>query len=177
MRIVPANANPQTFTAGSAAPSVPGLHDTLRAGLGPSPLSSSATPLNHASTAASTAAAANGNAPPAAELTSAHPLEARLKNWEATQEALRMETLRRTYGIAEPIRRQMELKITRNGSWRPSALGGGPHAMSHHEEILRGRDESITWEDVFTGDDAGSGGAGNAVLTGMHEEMERKLRM
>ncbi|KAL2761095.1 hypothetical protein ACRALDRAFT_1066532 [Sodiomyces alcalophilus JCM 7366] len=171
MRIVPASGNSQTFTAGHAAPSVPGLHDTLRAGLGPSPLSSSASPSltpNNAAASAST---------PSAALTSAHPLEARLKNWEASQEALRMETLRRTYGAAEPIRRQMELKITRNGSWRPSALGGGPHAMSHHEEILRGRDESITWEDVFTGDEAGTGGAGNAVLVGMHEEMERKLRM
>ncbi|ROT41883.1 UMP1-domain-containing protein [Sodiomyces alkalinus F11] len=174
MRIVPGSANPATFTAGNAAPSVPGLHDTLRTGLGPSPLSSS---LHHSSSSSTNNTNSASATTPSAELTSAHPLEARLKNWEATQEALRMETLRRTYGAAEPIRRQMELKITRNGVWRPAALGGGSHAMSHHEEILRGRDDSITWEDVFTGDEAGCAGAGNAALTGMHEEMERKLRM
>merc|ERR1712000_574740 len=46
---------------------------------------------------------------------SSHPLEARLKNWEATQDALRMNTLRTTYGLAEPVRRGMELKIVKDG--------------------------------------------------------------
>ncbi|KAL9944423.1 hypothetical protein ACHAQF_008425 [Verticillium nonalfalfae] len=159
LRIVPASAAAQTFTATStstSAPSVPGLHDTLRTGLGPSPLSS-----------ASNALAAD----PATTLTSAHPLEARLKNWEATQEALRMETLRRAYGAAEPIRRQMELGITRRGAWRPVALGGGQ--VGHHEQILRGKDASISWEDVYPGDE----GMGSAGGVGMHDEMERKLKM
>ncbi|KAM0277051.1 hypothetical protein ACHAQH_006121 [Verticillium albo-atrum] len=155
LRIVPASTASQTFTATSAsAPSIPGLHDTLRTGLGPSPLSSS-----------------TATADPTT-LTSAHPLESRLKNWEATQEALRMETLRRAYGVAEPIRRQMELGITRRGEWRPAALGGGQ--MGHHEEILRGKDASCSWEDVYPGDEGMGGGASGM---GMHEEMERKLKM
>ncbi|KAL2256616.1 hypothetical protein VTK26DRAFT_1400 [Humicola hyalothermophila] len=154
LRIVPAADLSTSFThiadRAASAPSAPGLHDTLRAGVGPSPFTSGAQP------------------------TSAHPLEARLKSWEATREALRMEMLRRTYGMAEPIRRGMELKITRDGEWRPMALGGaggaGSGMGSVHEEILAGRDDTITWEDVFTGEE-------NRAVVGVHEEMERKLKI
>ncbi|KAF9881644.1 proteasome maturation factor UMP1 [Colletotrichum karsti] len=145
MRIVPAANHTTTFAAGAAAPSAPGIHDTLRAGVGQTALDS------------------KNNVP-----SSAHPLEARLKNWEATQESMRMETLRRTFGLAEPIRRQMELKITQDGEWRPLALGG--HQTSVHEEILRGKDASISWEDVYTGEE----GVG---IVGMHDEMEKKLKI
>lgn len=148
MRIVPANNNPKTFTHTthtSSAPSAPGIHDTLRHGVGASPYD------------------AKSNIP-----VSAHPLEARLKNWEATQEALRMETLKRTFGMAEPIRRGMELKIVRNGEWRPLALGSG--LPSVHEDILKGREDMITWEDVFTGDEMRS-------VAGIHDEMEKKLKI
>lgn len=79
-----------------------------------------------------------------------------------------METLRRTYGIAEPVRRGMELKIVRDGEWRPLALGGG--LPSVHEDILKGREDMISWEDVFTGDEMRG-------VPGVHDEMERKLKM
>lgn len=152
LRIVPESTHLSSFshiesrTAG--APSAPGLHDTLRAGVGPSPHT-------------------------ADKPASAHPLEARLKSWEATRESLRMTTLRRTYGMAEPIRRGMEIKITREGEWRPMVLGNGSAAGgmgSVHEEILKGRDDVITWEDVYSGED------GRGVV-GVHEEMERKLKI
>ncbi|KAH6855581.1 proteasome maturation factor UMP1-domain-containing protein [Chaetomium sp. MPI-CAGE-AT-0009] len=158
MRIVPATSHETSFshipsrTAG--APSAPGLHDTLRAGVGASPLTVGSD-----------------------KAISAHPLEARLKAWEATREALRMETLRRAYGVAEPVRRQMELKIAREGQWKPMALGGaGPGGAaaggmgSVHEDILAGRDDTISWEDVFTGEES-------RASVGVHEEMERKLKM
>lgn len=64
----------------------------------------------------------------------------------------------------------MELKITRNGEWRPLALGGGAGIKSVHEDILRGREATLDWEDVFTGEEQRS-----AVT--MHEEMERKLKI
>ncbi|AEO70958.1 17c551ad-c1d7-478b-85d3-b8da8967741f [Thermothielavioides terrestris] len=151
LRIVPADNHLSSFShvasRSTSAPSVPGQHDTLRAGVGPSPF-----------------AAAEG------QPSSAHPLEARLRAWEATREALRMEMLRRTYGMAEPIRRGMELKIVRDGEWRPMALGGGCGLGSVHEEILSGRDDTITWEDVFTGEET-------RAVVGIHEEMERKLKM
>lgn len=80
-----------------------------------------------------------------------------------------MESLRRTFGIAEPIRRGMELKITRDGEWRPMALGGSTGG-SVHEEILKGKEASVEWEDVFTGEE-------QRAAVPMHEEMERKLKI
>ena len=61
---------------------------------------------------------------------------------------MKMEMLRRQFGIAEPIRRGMELKIASAGEWRPAALGG---SSGVHKDILEGRDCEIGWEDVFTG--------------------------
>lgn len=54
------------------------------------------------------------------------------------------------YGIAEPVRRGMEMKIVREGEWRPAALGGSKGG-SVHEDILAlgGRETEVTWEDVF----------------------------
>jgi proteasome maturation protein len=79
-----------------------------------------------------------------------------------------MEGLRRTFGMAEPIRRGMELKITREGEWRPMVLGGGQRGV--HEDILSGRDTTCSWEDVFTGMEMRS-------VPGFHEEVEAKVRM
>jgi proteasome maturation protein len=150
MRIAPPSTHSTTHSHLSArtagAPSAPGLHDTLRAGVGPT---------------------VNTTSAPSTD--SAHPLEARLKNWEATQESLKMEGLRRTFGIAEPIRRGMELKIARDGEWRPAVLGGSARG-GVHEDILSGRDTEIAWEDVFVGDET-------RTVPGLHEEIERKVRM
>lgn len=59
-----------------------------------------------------------------------------------------MEGLRRAYGLGEPIRRGMELKIAMDGEWMPRILGGG---SSIHADVLAGRDCEIGWEDVFRG--------------------------
>ena len=59
-----------------------------------------------------------------------------------------MNSLRRTFGIAEPVRRGMELKIARAGEWRPAALGRSAAVSS---DILAGRDTEISWEDVYSG--------------------------
>src|SRR5262245_51431656 len=115
MRIVPETTHQRSFThvaASKGAPSAPGLHDTLRHGVGPSPFDGG---LAASSVPAAEAAATTADGTPVAAPISAHPLEARLKSWEATQEALRMSALRRTFGVAEPVRRGMELKITRDG--------------------------------------------------------------
>ncbi|KAI0889572.1 proteasome maturation factor UMP1 [Annulohypoxylon maeteangense] len=152
MRIVPPATHSSTFKAvNTSAPSAPGVHDTLRHGVGPSPTIPTSTSLVEAPS-------------------SRHPLESRLKAWESTQEGLRMETLRRTYGIAEPIRRGMELKIARDGEWRPLALGGGAGVRSVHEDILLGREARMDWEDVFTGEE-------QRGAVSVHDEMERKLKI
>ena len=59
-----------------------------------------------------------------------------------------MAGLRRTFGIAEPVRRGMELKIAREGEWRPGCLGGSAGVSG---DVLEGRDERIEWEDVYCG--------------------------
>lgn len=67
---------------------------------------------------------------------------------------MKMESLRRVYGMAEPIRRGMELKIVRDGSWTPMMLGGARRNGGNlHEDILvlGGRDTEFGWEDVFHG--------------------------
>ncbi|KAI1205852.1 proteasome maturation factor UMP1 [Annulohypoxylon truncatum] len=154
MRIVPPASHSSTFKAvNTSAPSAPGVHDTLRHGVGPT----------------SSLTTSSSSSLPEAPI-SRHPLESRLKAWESTQEALRMESLRRTFGIAEPIRRGMELKIARDGEWRPLALGGGAGVKSVHEDILRGREAMMDWEDVFTGEE-------QRGAVGVHEEMERKLKI
>ena len=69
--------------------------------------------------------------------------------WRETQDRMKMEMLRRQFGIAEPVRRGMELKIASAGEWRPAALGG---SSGVHKDILEGRDCEIGWEDVYTGE-------------------------
>jgi proteasome maturation protein len=81
-------------------------------------------------------------------LQSNHPLEARLRGWRSTQNSLKMDMLRRTYGIAEPVRRGMELRVAGIGEWRPMSLGGGTPV---HSDILSGRDWEMDWDDVFGG--------------------------
>lgn len=153
MRIVPSAEHSSTFThlRTPGAPSAPGLYDTLRNGVGAVPLTTTTQDSD--------------------PVTSRHPLEARLKAWEATQESVRMASLRKTFGVAEPIRRGMELKTVRDGEWRPLALGGAG-GKSVHEDILRGRESHIDWEDVYTGEEQTAGG-----VIGIHDEMERKLKI
>ncbi|KAK7621590.1 proteasome maturation factor UMP1-domain-containing protein, partial [Phyllosticta citricarpa] len=144
LRITPTPSKPSTTPAALGAPSAPGVHDTLRSHMGltaPSAVATAAAPSSSSSSSSSTATDP--------ELQSSHPLEARLAKWRATQDALKMEGLRRNFGMAEPIRRGMELKVVRAGEWRPAQLGG---ASGLHSDILTGRDAEIDWEDVFKGE-------------------------
>ena len=81
-----------------------------------------------------------------------------------------METLRRQFGIAEPVKRGMELNIVRAGEWRPMCFGGGGMVSGVHEDILSGRDAEIGWEDVFTGEEMRD-------QVDFHVEMERRFGM
>ncbi|EON61272.1 hypothetical protein W97_00485 [Coniosporium apollinis CBS 100218] len=151
LRIAPPSSNPTTTPSYHGAPSAPGIHDTLRSNL------SLTTPITNTSSSTSTPQ----------PLQSSHPLEARLANWRATQDALKMEGLRRTFGMGEPIRRGMERRIVERGGWRPALLGMGAGV---HEDILGGRDCEIAWEDVYKGDEL-------RELPDFHTEMEARLRM
>ncbi|KAK3638655.1 hypothetical protein LTR56_012961 [Elasticomyces elasticus] len=133
LRIVPSAPHPTATPTSIGAPSAPGVHDTLRANL-----SLSAPPPKAASLSTSTTTQ------------SFHPLEARLSRWRAQQDGLKMELLRRQFGIAEPVKRGMEMSIVQAGEWRPMSLGFGEGA-SVHADILAGRDTELDWEDVYTG--------------------------
>lgn len=89
-----------------------------------------------------------------------------------------MNLLRRNFGLAEPLRRGMELHMVRTSdSFRPTVLGAPARV---HEDILAGRDNQLSWEDIYAGQDGmnlglNSGGDGQGV--GWTEEMERKVGM
>ncbi|EGP84541.1 unnamed protein product [Zymoseptoria tritici ST99CH_1A5] len=151
LRIVPSTAHSTLTSPSLGAPSAPGVHDTLRSNLALS------TPAPKSTTFSS------------ADISSAHPLESRLANWRAQQEGLKMSLLRRQFGIAEPVKRQMELSIVRAGEWRPAMLQGGGTA-GLHADILSGRDTEMGWEDVFTGEEM-------REMPDFHTEMEGRFRM
>ncbi|KAF2266767.1 proteasome maturation factor UMP1 [Lojkania enalia] len=150
LRFVPPAAHPTHTSPETSAPSAPGVHDTLR-----SRLSLTSTP------------ASSSSKTPQVQLQSSHPLEARLVQWREMQDRLKMEMLRRQFGIAEPVKRGMELKITKEGEWRPVALGG---ASGVHRDILEGRDCEIGWEDVFVGNEL-------REVPDFHSEMEARMKM
>lgn len=77
-----------------------------------------------------------------------------------------METLRRMFGIQEPVRRQMEIELC-SKDFRPQLLGGPSNV---HLDILRNRDTTITWDDVFTGDDM-------RPVPEFHAEVEARCKM
>ncbi|KAH8628890.1 UMP1-domain-containing protein [Alternaria alternata] len=151
LRFVPNKAHPTQTALETSAPSAPGVHDTLRSRL--------------AQTSIAPTVSSSSTAPVA--LQSAHPLEARLTQWRDTQDRLKMEMLRRQFGIAEPVRRGMELKIAEAGEWRPATLGG---SSGVHRDILQGRDCEIGWEDVFTGSEL-------REVPDFHTEIEHKMKM
>ncbi|KAL0639714.1 hypothetical protein Q9L58_001281 [Maublancomyces gigas] len=139
LRIAPASNHATQVSTSKGAPSVRSIPDPIREGL-------------H-----SVSADVNGR----------HPLEVRLKNWDETQQALKMESLMRVYGAHEPIRRGMEMKIS-GSDWRPIQLGG---PSNFHLDILNGKDATIEWEDIYKGND------NTEELPGFHAEMESKLKM
>ncbi|KAL2861258.1 proteasome maturation protein [Aspergillus lucknowensis] len=162
LRIAPPPAHPTSTSntssrlpntpASKGAPSAPGLPDTLR---------------NNVTLQAPRGPPSSQSGP----ATSTHPLEARLLAWRQTQDTLKMESLRRAYGIAEPIRRGMELKIVRDGTFTPAVLGGNKGGNIHEDIlVLGGRDTEVGWEDVFKGDEF-------REPPTFHDEMEKRLRM
>ncbi|KAF2199937.1 proteasome maturation factor UMP1 [Delitschia confertaspora ATCC 74209] len=151
LRFIPPKAHPSHTLPETSAPSAPGVHDNLRSRLSlttPAPTSSSS---NNESV----------------QLQSAHPLEARLTQWRDTQDRVKMEMLRRQFGIAEPVRRGMELKCVKSGEWRPMVLGGSSGVQ---KDVLEGRDTEVGWEDVFVGNEL-------RELPDFHTEIEARLKM
>lgn len=127
LRIVPSEDRPtdaKNTNFGPAAPSAPGLIDTLRTGKPPISISSKVNDI--------------------------HPLENRLKNWDATQRQTQLETYRRLFGAAAPIKRELELDIVKKTDFRPEILGNGA-IPSPGQDILLNRETTVEWEDIYGG--------------------------
>lgn len=106
-----------------------------------------------------------GAVPLSSQLNDRHPLEARLQHWEATQRDRQLEQYRQIFGIAEPMKRVMELEIVDRTDFNPlnqSAL---------HRDILLNKDASIDWEDVYPGSGLRSG---NVLGDDVHASIERR---
>ncbi|ORX57315.1 proteasome maturation factor UMP1 [Piromyces finnis] len=85
------------------------------------------------------------------EVLPAHPLQARLENWDATQDRLQMTMLRNTFGMHVPIRLQMEKAIVSQVNRAPRQLH--PEFNNVGMDILNGNDCSLGFED-FLGTDS-----------------------
>ncbi|ODV97598.1 hypothetical protein PACTADRAFT_47487 [Pachysolen tannophilus NRRL Y-2460] len=142
LRLVPENdfhSKVDSVKFGEAAPSAPALQDILRAKQGP----------------LSIASQVNGR----------HPLESRIKNWEETEQNMKMEQYRRIFGAGEPIKRKMDLSIVESTDFKPSVLGGSSNI---HKNILLNKDSTIDWEDIYDGFETKN-------HMDYHSELEKKM--
>ncbi|ODV92933.1 hypothetical protein CANCADRAFT_16324, partial [Tortispora caseinolytica NRRL Y-17796] len=84
--------------------------------------------------------------PMAPSLNNHHPLEARLRNWDAQQEEQKLQIQRNVYGVGVPLRRQFELKIVDEMDQK---MGLAQTLPSIHRDILTGNDSRTDWEDIY----------------------------
>ncbi|SCU93669.1 LAFA_0F17612g1_1 [Lachancea sp. 'fantastica'] len=120
-----------------------------------------------------------GAAPLTSRMNGKHPLEAKLQNWDTTQRQRDLQQYRQVFGLAEPMKREMELAIVRNSDFNPLSLGtenGFSSPASMHRDILLNREASVDWEDVYPG--SSSMGIGGVSLgADVHGAIERSLNI
>lgn len=136
------NANAFAENISESAP----LPDTLRAQTGPQSINS--------------------------QVNNRHPLELRIRNWDSQQQELKMTQYKQIFGLAEPLRRTMELEVVNATDFKPSCVDGG-FKNDMHSKIMLGKDMSIDWEDVYGS--SYSDGMGNIGGQDIHTEFERNV--
>lgn len=109
-----------------------------------------------------------GAVPISSQLNDRHPLQSRLQNWEETQRNRQLEQYRQIFGIAEPMKRVMELEIVDRTDFNPL------NQSSLHRDILLNKEASIDWEDVYPGSGLQSG---NVLSDDVHAQIERQVRI
>ncbi|SMN19582.1 similar to Saccharomyces cerevisiae YBR173C UMP1 Short-lived chaperone required for correct maturation of the 20S proteasome [Maudiozyma saulgeensis] len=113
----------------------------------------------------------NGGAVPlSSQIGNHHPLQDRITNWESTQRDRQLEQYRQIFGIAEPMKRVMELEIIEKSGFNPIHNNGN----SLHKDILLNKDTSIDWEDVYTTNEQITS---TAVAKDIHTVMENNLNL
>ncbi|KAG0268036.1 hypothetical protein DFQ27_007665 [Actinomortierella ambigua] len=98
------------------------------------------------------------------EVSTRHPLEHRLDQWESTQEELKLTMARNTYGMHMPIKLTMERELVtkaRGLSFLPQSNLG--------LDILMGKDETIDFEDFLNTPSM------STDMVDVHTVMENKL--
>ena len=113
-----------------------------------------------------------GSVPLNTQLNDRHPLENRVKNWEETQQKRQLEQYRQLFGVAEPMKRVMELKIVEQTDFNPLSNITSSATSSLHRDILLNKDCSVDWEDIFQGTGLQSG---NMVGEDVHTRIEKQL--
>lgn len=86
-----------------------------------------------------------GCLPISTQLNEQHPLQQHLENYQANEHARTMEQYRQIFGIAEPLKRTMELNIVEKTDFNPI------NENHLHKDILRNKDCTIDWEDIYPG--------------------------
>lgn len=110
----------------------------------------------------------HGALPLNSQLNGKHPLESRLQSWEETQQKRQLEQYRQIFGVAEPMKRMMELKIVEQTDFNPLS----DYNTSIHRDILTNKDSTVDWEDVYPGTGLSSG---MMVGDDIHTKIEKKL--
>ncbi|CDO95188.1 unnamed protein product [Kluyveromyces dobzhanskii CBS 2104] len=100
------------------------------------------------------------------QLNDRHPLEARVRNWDETQRKRQLEQYRQIFGIAEPMKRVMELKLVESSDFNPL------NQSNLHRDILMNKEASIDWEDVYPNSDFTSG---MMVADDIHTKIEKRM--
>ena len=113
---------------------------------------------------------AGGAVPLSSQMGNNHPLQARVEGWEETQRARQLEQYRQLFGIAEPMKRVMELEIVERTDFNPLST----NQDSLHKDILLGKDTSMDWEDVYPANNIASG---MMVANDIHTKIEHKLEL
>ncbi|ONH77129.1 Proteasome maturation factor UMP1 [Pichia kudriavzevii] len=109
----------------------------------------------------------NGPVQVATMINNRHPIESRILNWDKTQYAMQMETRRRVHGLADPIKREMDLHMVQL-SEGVSTINGN----RIHSDMLLGKDWRVDWEDIYADDVTASP---YKLSNDFHSVMENRL--
>ena len=110
-----------------------------------------------------------GAVPLSSQLNDRHHLMHRVQNWEETQHRRQLEQYRNIFGLAEPMRRMMEIGIVDATDFNPVSQG----QSSIHRDILMNKETSVDWEDIYPENNGLL--SGNMVGDDVHTQIERKV--
>ncbi|CCE64672.1 hypothetical protein TPHA_0I01680 [Tetrapisispora phaffii CBS 4417] len=111
-----------------------------------------------------------GAVPIATQVNDRHPLESRIRNWDQTQQNRQLEQYREIFGIAEPLKRVMDLKLVEQADFNPLHAGKNTTTTSLHRDVLLNKECNVDWEDVYQG-----GLQNNMIGNDVHTMIEKKL--